>query len=402
MSSGPGRPKLLYLVSEDWYFVSHRLALAVAAREAGYDVVVAARVNAAGDAIRDAGLRLVPIPFERAGLRAPGEAATLAALVSLYRRERPDIAHHVAVKPTIYGTLAARLAATPAVVNALMGLGFVYSSTSLKARALRPVVSALLRSALSRPGTRTIVQNRDDLAFLRDHGFAHAEGLRLIAGSGVDLDRYAPTPLPGGPPLVVLPSRLLKAKGVLEFAEAARRLKAEGVAARFALVGAPDLLNPDSVSEAQLSALVAGGAVEHWGWRADMPAVLAEASLVCLPSYYGEGVPKSLIEAAACGRAIVTTDMPGCRDIVRAGENGWLVAPRDAAALAAAVRDALASPALLAAYGARGREIVAREFALDHVIRATLDVYRELLVSAALTQDAPAAAGRAAGRVRHP
>lgn len=378
MITRPRRPKLLYLVSEDWYFVSHRLPLAVAAQEAGYDVAVATRVKDAGGPIRAAGLRLIPIAFERSGLSAPSEMQTLAALVRLYRSERPDIVHHVALKPTIYGALAARMAGTRAVVNALMGLGFVYSSRSVKARTLKPVVSRLLKSALSRPGTRTIVQNRDDLAFLRDSGLAPAESLRLIAGSGVDPAQYRVVSPPDGAPLVVLPSRLLKAKGVLAFAEAARRLKAEGIAARFALVGAPDPLNPDSVSEAELAALVANGAVEHWGWRRDMAEVLAEASLVSLPSTYGEGVPKSLIEAAAAGRAIVTTDMPGCRDIVRDGENGWLVPPRDVDALTDALRQAIADPARRAAYGARGRAIVEGGFTARHVISATLDVYREL------------------------
>ncbi len=274
--------------------------------------------------------------------------------------------------------MAARLAGTKAVVNALMGLGFVYSSSSAKARALRPIVSTLLKSSLSHPRARTIVQNRDDLGFLRDSGLAPANSLRLIAGSGVDPDSYPAVPVPDGIPLVVLPSRLLKAKGVLEFAEAARRLKSEGVAARFALVGEPDLLNPGSVTAAELAALVANGSVEHWGWRRDMAAVLAQSSLVCLPSTYGEGVPKSLIEAAAAGRAIVTTDTPGCRDIVRDGENGWLVPPRDVAALASTLRLALERADLRAQFGARGREIVMEEFTARHVIGATLDVYREL------------------------
>jgi glycosyltransferase involved in cell wall biosynthesis len=374
----PRRPKLLYLVSEDWYFVSHRLPLAVAAQEAGYDVVVATRVRDAGDAIRDAGLRLVPISFERSGVSLPSETRTLAALVQLYKDEQPNIAHHVAVKPTIYGTLAARMSGTKAVVNALMGLGFVYSSPSMKARVLKPIVSTLLKAALSRPNTRTIVQNRDDLAFLARNGFAPEASLRLVPGSGVDPSLFSDVPPPSGTPLVILPSRLLKAKGVLEFAEAARRLKAEGIDARFALVGAPDYLNPGTVSDAELAALVASGTVEHWGWRTDMPAVLAQASLVCLPSTYGEGVPKSLIEAAAAGRAIVTTDTPGCRDIVRPDENGWLVAARDVDALTMALREALQNPALRVCYGARGREIAAREFSAERVIAATLDIYREL------------------------
>lgn len=372
-------PKLLFLVTEDWYFVSHRLPLAVAAREAGFDVAIATRVREAGDKIRDAGLRLIPLDFERASLSPLSESRTIAQLVSLYRREAPDIVHHVALKPVLYGSIAARLAGTKAVVNAIMGLGFVFSSDSAKARFLRPVVKRLLKSALSRPGSRTIVQNADDLAFLNDNGIAAPGTVRLIPGSGVDVDLYSQEPPPEGVPMVVLPARLIRQKGVLEFVEAARRLKAEGVIARFVLAGAPDPLNPGSVSEAEIREFVSSGAVEYIGWQQDMPRVLAGASLVCLPSYYGEGIPKALIEAAASGRAIVTTDMPGCREIVTAGVNGWLVPPRDVDALTRALREAITAPETARRYGEQGRAFVRNGFSLQEIVRQTLDVYGELV-----------------------
>lgn len=383
MSETRKPPKLIYLVSEDWYFVSHRLPLAIAAKEAGYDVVVATRVRKAGAEIRDAGLRLIPIDFERSRLSPLAELKTLAALIALYRREAPDLVHHVAVKPVLYGSIAARAARTQGVVNALMGLGFVFSSNSRKARVLKPFVSFFLRRCLSRSRTRTIVQNRDDYALLRDLHIAPGDTLRLIPGSGVDPDRYRANPPPQeAPPLVVLPSRLLKAKGVLEFAEAARRLKSSGLAARFALAGEPDPSNPDSISERELLAIQNGGAVEYLGWQRDMPKLLAEATVVCLPSYYGEGIPKVLIEAAASARAIVTTDMPGCREIVAPGVNGWLVPPRDAAALAAAIHEAISNPARCFEYGLRGREMVEASFSLQRVVRSTIEVYGELTPAA--------------------
>lgn len=379
MSEAGKRPKLIYLVSEDWYFVSHRLSLAVAAKEAGYDVVVAARVREAGAEIRNAGLRLIPIDFERSRLSPLAELKTLASLIALYRREAPDLVHHIAIKPVVYGSIAARATRTRGVVNALMGLGFVFSSNSRKALTLKPFVSVLLRRCLSRPRTRTIVQNRDDYALLRDLHIAPADTLRLIPGSGVDPDLYQANPSPQEvPPLVVLPSRLLKAKGVLEFVEAAQRLKSSGLAARFALAGEPDPSNPDSISKQELLAIQNGGAVEYLGWQRDIPKLLAEATVVCLPSYYGEGIPKVLIEAAASARAIITTDMPGCREIVTAGVNGWLVPPRDAAALAEAVREAIANPARCFEYGLRGREMVEASFSLQRILRSTLEVYDEL------------------------
>jgi glycosyltransferase involved in cell wall biosynthesis len=373
-------PKLLFLVTEDWYFVSHRLPLAVAAREQGFDVAVATRVRDAGDTIRNAGLRLIPVDFERASLSPLSETKTIGQLISIYRREKPDIVHHVALKPVLYGAIAARVAGTPAVVNAIMGLGFVFSSNSTKARLLRPVVQQLLKSALSRSGSRTIVQNADDLAFLGRNRIATPGTVRLIPGSGVDVELYTKAPPPEGVPTVILPARLIRPKGVVEFVEAARRLLAEGCRARFVLCGAPDPSNPASLSDAEINSFVASGVVENWGWRADMPSVLASANIICLPTYYGEGVPKSLIEAAASGRAIVTTDTPGCRDIVKHGVNGWLVPPRDVEALARALREAITQPDVARGCGERGRALVKNGFSLQDIIGQTLAAYDELLV----------------------
>jgi glycosyltransferase involved in cell wall biosynthesis len=373
------RPKLLYLVSEDWYFVSHRLSLAFAAKEAGFDVAVATRVTDHGDEIRDAGLNLIPIKLARSGLNPVHEASTIAELSAVFAREKPDLVHNVALKPVIYGAWAARKAGAKGVVNALMGLGWVFSSDSLKARALRPFVRHALRQALSAPGTRTIVQNADDAALIANQQLARRDNIRLIRGSGVNPAEYAAEDAAVDVPLVVLPARLLIAKGVREFIAAAAQLKAQGVKARFALVGEPDTDNPAAISHEEILDAVVAGNVEHWGWRTDMPDVFAEASLVCLPTFYGEGVPKALIEAAAAARAIVATDVPGCREIVRPGENGWLVPPRNVEALAIALRQAIAQPGLCAEFGARGRHMVEHEFSLDVVIRETLAVYNELV-----------------------
>jgi glycosyltransferase involved in cell wall biosynthesis len=373
------RPKLLYLVSEDWYFVSHRLSLAFAAKEAGFDVSVATRVTNHGEEIRDAGLNLIPITLARSGLNPLYEARTISELNTVFARETPDLVHDVALKPVIYGAWAAHKAGVKGIVNALMGLGWVFSSDSLKARALRPFVRHALRRALSAPGTRTIVQNADDAALIANQKLAPRDSIRLIRGSGVNPADYAAEDAGADVPLVVLPARLLIAKGVREFINAAALLKAEGVKARFALVGEPDTDNPAAIPPEEILDAVIAGDVEHWGWRHDMPQVFSEASLVCLPTFYGEGVPKALIEAAASARAIVTTDVPGCREIVHPGENGWLVPPRDVGALATALRQAIAQPGLCAEFGGRGRRIVEREFSLDAVISDTLAVYGELV-----------------------
>jgi glycosyltransferase involved in cell wall biosynthesis len=385
------QPKLLYLVSEDWYFVSHRLPLAIAAKAAGFDVSVATLVTGRGEMIRDAGLRLIPINFARSGLHPLRELRSISELAALYLREAPDLVHNVAVKPVIYGTRAARRADVKGVVNALMGLGWAFSSHSPKAQALRPFIKRALRDALSAPHTRTIVQNADDAALLTDQGLTPPESVRLIRGSGVDPGKYMTGAPPSDTPLVVFPARLLVDKGVEEFLRAATILKKDGVRARFALVGEPDPANPASLDSEKIEALADAADAELWGWREDMPNVFAEATIVCLPSYR-EGLPKALLEAAASARAIVATDVPGCREIVRPGVNGWLVPPRNAPALAAALREAIARPDLCARYGAAGRRIVEREFSLDAVIRDTLAVYGELVTMPTMeAADAPTA-----------
>ncbi len=372
------KAKLVYVVSEDWYFVSHRIALAVAAKDAGFDVTVITQVHRHGDIIRDAGLSLEPIAFDRSSVNPFSDAKTLNRLTALYRRLQPDIVHHVAMKPVLYGSLAARRAGVPGVVNALMGLGYVFTSGDLKARVLKPFIRTGLKAALNHRNSRVIVQNADDAQMLRTERLAEASTIRLIRGSGVDLTEFPFSVPPAGRPRVVLPARMLRDKGVVEFVEAARILKSEGIEAEFVLAGSPDPVNPSSLTDAVIYSWVREGLVTYLGWRDDMTAVLASATVVCLPSYR-EGLPKVLLEAAACGRAIVTTDVPGCREVVSDGVNGWLVPPRDAAALADALRAALTRDDLRTRYASAGRQRVEREHAIGAIISATLAVYDEIL-----------------------
>ena len=372
------RTRLLYLVTEDWYFCSHRLQLAIAARDAGYDVAVATRFRDHLPVVQNAGLRPFPIAFLRGGWNPLRELRTLAQITSAYRRFQPHIVHHVAVKPVLYGSLVSRLTHVPAVVNALAGLGYVFSSRDLKARLLKPVLTHAYRALLNRPTSRLIVQNPDDLSLFTADELIDPERVVLIRGAGVELDRYPVTPVPKGVPLVVLPARLLRDKGVEEFVAAARQIRAAGPPARFALVGSPDPHNPASIPSARLAEWVASGVVEYWGWRDDIPAVLAEASVVCLPSYR-EGLPKALLEAAACARPIVTCDVPGCREVVHDGDNGLLVPARDSAALATALIRLIEDPGLRQRMGTRGRVRAEGEFSIARVVADTLELYRSLL-----------------------
>ncbi len=367
--------KLLFFVTEDYYFVSHRLRLAVAAQAAGYDVCIVTRVRAAGEVIRAAGLRVIPFEIARSSFNPLGDLLTLLRLIEVYRRERPDIVHHVAMKPVLYGTIAARVAGTGRVINALAGMGWLFTSAGGPVGRLMPIVRRCLAAAV-KAGV-AIVQNDDDRQLLVQLGVPTAQ-IRTIPGSGVDLHQFRPGREPDGPPVVVMPSRLLADKGVLEFVAAARLVRQRGVHARFVLAGDPDPLNPSSVDLATVTQWERDGVIEYRGHVKDVAALLAASHIVCLPSYR-EGLPKTLIEAASAGKPIVTTDVPGCRHVVTAGENGLLVPPRDATALADALVRLLEQPALRQQMGARGRARAEADFGLDSIIARTLGVYREVL-----------------------
>lgn len=371
-------PKLLYFVTEDWYFCSHRLPLALAAQGAGYDVTVVTHVKEHGEAIRRAGIRIIPFNLSRRGMNLLSELVVLARLALLYRKEKPDLVHHVAMKPVLYGSLAARLSGGLRVVNALAGLGYVFTSDEPKARLLRLVIGGAFRGILNIRVSRLILQNQDDHAMFIRKRFINEERIRLIRGSGVDTAVFLPTPEPSDIPVVMLVSRMLGDKGIKEFVEAARQLKDRGIDARFVLVGDTDPDNPSAISHEQLTAWHAEGMVEWWERRDDMPTVLAQSHIVCLPSYR-EGLPKVLLEAASCGRPIVATDTPGCREIVRNGDNGLLVPVRSTVELADAIQSLIEKPELRQKMGDRGRAIVVGEFSIEKVIKDTLAVYSELL-----------------------
>ena len=363
-------PRLVFLVTEDWYFVSHRLALAVAAQKAGYEVIVLTRCGKQKDVIRAAGLKGKPFAMARRGMNPLGLLREILQVMRLYRRLRPDLVHLVALRPVVVGGLAARLAGVKHVVSAIAGLGFAFTG---ERRWLAGILRVLLRRALSHG--MVIVQNPDDVHAVAMLGVAEPR-IRLIPGAGVDVQRFSPQPEPQGLPVVILASRLLWDKGVGEFVEAARQLRGR---ARFVLVGAPDDGNPASVAEEDIAAWQRQGVIEWWGQRDDMPATLNAAHIVCLPSYYREGLPKVLLEAMASGRPCITTDAPGCRDAVRHDDNGLLVPVRDADALALAIARLLDDPELRRRMGARGRQQAVEEFSQERVIEATLAVYREVL-----------------------
>ncbi len=368
--------RVLFVVNNVEFFISHRLTHALAARESGYDVHVATPNHTNVKIVADAGLTHHVIPMARGRSSLWLDLKTMRSLYQLYDQLRPDIVHHVTIKPVLYGSIAARLANVPSVVNAMSGLGYVFIARGLKASIRRALVLTGYRVSFGHKNSRVIFQNSDDLGELLERGVVPKKHTVLIRGSGVDLNRYVPTEEPPSPVVVILASRLLGDKGIREFVAAARILKNKGIVARFVLAGDIDIANPTSLSHEELREWQREGIIEWDGYQPDMPAVFAKAHIVCLPSYQ-EGLPKVLIEAAACGRPIVTTDVPGCRDVVDHGIMGLLVPARTVQPLADALETLIADSALRVKYGKAARAKAA-DFNLDTVIGKTLAVYRSL------------------------
>ncbi len=368
--------KVILFANTDWYLFNFRLPLADNLRARGWDILMLSPAGEFAARIQNSGFRWQEFSLSRRGMNPFSELGALLRLARLYRAEKPDLVNHFTIKCVLYGSLAAKLAGTRAVVNHITGLGVAFTNRGLRAAVLRLLLRALYRLALGR--TQVIFQNPDDRAAFLELGLVAPQRTTLIRSSGVDLTRFTALPEPVEAAAVVLPARMLWAKGVGEFVQAAQILKNRGVPARFILAGDADPGNPSAVPEDQLKAWHQSGIVEWWGWQEDMPAVYAQCNLVCLPSL-GEGVPRSLLEAAACARAIVATDVPGCREVVRDGENGLLVPPRDPQALAAALEKLLLDPQTRQRMGAAGRALVEKEFAVEKVVDDTMKVFEQLL-----------------------
>ena len=370
---------LLFVVNVDWFFLSHRLPIALEAQRLGYEVHIATGLTDKLDELQRHGLVVHPLALDRSSAGVGNAWRTMVELWRVFRAVRPDVVHLVTINPVLLGGLMARLAGVPAVVAAVSGLGFVFVARGVKAKGRRLLVGLLYRLALGHRNLKVIFQNPDDRASLAKVMHLPANKVAMIRGSGVDLAQYVHSSIPSGVPVVVLAARLLVDKGVREFVQAARLLKQRGVSVRFCLVGTVDPANPTSLTDAELAQWVSEGVVEVWGHRSDMPQVLAVAQIVVLPSYYGEGLPKVLIEAAACGRAVVTTDHPGCRDAIDPGVTGVLVPVRNAAALAEAIEGLLTDPVRCQAMGNAGRALAERAFDVRQVVAAHLRIYQELI-----------------------
>jgi glycosyltransferase involved in cell wall biosynthesis len=372
--------RLLIVVNVSWAFITHRLELARRAAAHGYEVHIATQVTSEANAqvIREAGLTLHDIRIGRGDAALLHDVRSLLRLCRLFRRLRPAVVHLVTAKPVILGGVAAKMARVPAIVAAIAGLGHVFTDRGFRALLRRRVVLIAMRGAMAHRRGKTIFQNDEDRRVLVNAGVIDPSRAVLIRGAGVDPAAYPMKPEPAAPLRVLFAARTIRTKGIGEFVACARVIRQARTDTQFLIAGAPDLANPESLRTEELEQWHAEGCVTWLGHVNEMATLIASCHIVVLPTYYGEGVPKVLIEAAACGRPIVTTDAPGCRDIVIDGKNGILVAPRDVDQLVAAVQRLLGNPSLRAEFGEAGRKHVEQGFGLQRVVDETISVYDEL------------------------
>jgi glycosyltransferase involved in cell wall biosynthesis len=369
--------KLLLAENRVEYFPTHRRPLAEAARRAGYDVHVATLTWGPAAAIAEAGFPFHQISRRKGGNRILQELAALFGLRRVLNQVRPDICHLFTLRAVVHGLVAFLLGGVrpPLVVCSITGLGYLFTDEGLQARIGRAVAGNLIGWLRSLVRPIFIFQNRDDRALFADRGWVPLSASCLVPGSGVDIRAFSKAEMPSGTPIVLFSARYLRPKGIFEFVEAARLLRNEGIDARFVIVGDVDPHNPASARRADVEAWLEEGIVEDWGFCSDMPARLAQASLVVLPSTYGEGLPKVVIEAGATGRPVIVSDSPGCREAIVDGETGMLVPAKDPRALARAIRTLLADPARLRLMGEAARRDVESRFASDVIANAILGVY---------------------------
>lgn len=371
--------RVLFVVNDYSFFVSHRLPIAKKCIEKGWDVHVA---SPAGDRAQSVakkdGLKWHGTVMDPGSQNPIRDMQALWDYKRIYEELRPDLLHHVTVKPVLYGSIAARLAGVPAVVNALSGLGYLYINHTLKNKIIRLGITRMLRYGFRHPNQQLILQNDDDKQLVLGYKLLKESDITIIRGSGVNTDRFEYVPETNSSVKVVLPARMLWDKGVGEFVQAAKMLIKEGVDATFHLLGTTDPKNPQSISLEQLQAWNKEPGLFYEGFKQDMVKELKKANIVCLPSYR-EGLPKALLEAASVGRPIVTTNAPGCREVVEEGWNGFLVPIKSVDKLAERIEELSADSALRETFGRRSREKAVQEFSIEHVVKKTLNTYQELI-----------------------
>jgi glycosyltransferase involved in cell wall biosynthesis len=372
------KKKLLFLVNVDWFFISHRLPIAIAASKSGFEVHIAASMTGQENILREAGFIFHDIPISRDSVGPFSFIKTMSEIIKLFRAVKPDLVHLITIKPILLGGIAARIVGINGVIAAISGLGYVFIDKGLIASTRRWAVKVLYRISLGHKNLRVICQNLTDLNYIQKTTSLPNRSLTVIDGSGVSLQKFQYKVDTNKIPKVIMASRMLKDKGVLEFVEAAKIIQNSGIQAAFILVGSPDPGNPTSIPISQIQDWEKKDILEFWGHQEDMNKILGQASIIALPSYR-EGFPKVLIEAAAVGRPVVTTDVAGCRDAIYNGITGVLVPPKDSNALAEEIKKLIASPETCHKMGMEGRKMAEDRFDEKITIERHLSIYDQVL-----------------------
>jgi len=367
---------IVFIVSEDWYFVSHRFHLATAAIEKGFSVTLLTNVSKYRSLIEESGIKVIDWRINRSGLNVFLDIRAILRIFHVIRQCNPDIIHAVAIKPVVYSAFVSMLSSVKIRIFALGGLGFSFSSNKTLMQLVRPLLIVVLRLLLRGSRTRLILQNQDDIELFLRKKIIEIDKVRLIRGAGVNTQKYCPSKFDSNPELVILPARMLWDKGISEFVTCAKQFKENGINTRFCLIGSPDKYNPESIPLQKLKEWSDKGYVEWWGQQDNMNKVYSQSAVVCFPSYR-EGLPKSLLEAASCGIPIVAFDVPGCREIIKDGVNGFLVPFKDTVALYSAIEKLLNDPNLRDTMGRSGRELVIKEFSKEIIASQTMKVWNE-------------------------
>jgi glycosyltransferase involved in cell wall biosynthesis len=370
--------KIILVANTDWYLYNFRASLMNELRLQGSEVVLVSPSGEFCTNFQEWGIRWIPWDVGRKTLSPIQEMSAISGLMRIYHQERPDLVHHHTIKPVLYGTIAARMNGIPAVINAVTGRGYVFLGEDRRARLLRFLIKPLYRLFMRSSSVGMIFENQTDREFFVKHQLVNYDQTWLVESVGVDPERFQPQPEPEGEVVILLPARMLWDKGIGVLVEAARLLKKWGIPVRVVLAGPLDPGNPSAIPEETIHSWQAEGIVEWLGWQKDMENIYAQSHIVTLPSFH-EGVPTVLIEAAACGRPLVATDIPGCRAVIKPEENGLLVPPRDAQALANALRRLTNSPELRQRMGMAAHQRVLEKFTDQQVNRATIEIYHQLL-----------------------
>jgi len=372
--------KILFIISEESYFISHRLNLAIEALENGYKVGILCNRGKNTTLLKDKGIEVYNFSLSRTSLSPVNHIQTIIQISKTFKLYQPDLIHAVAIKPVIFSSIVTKFQDIDSRVFALGGMGFIFSSNKFLAKLLRPFVVLFLKYCLSGGKTRLIMQNKDDCKTVWDLKLIQENKTRLIEGAGVDTNLFMPKEEKLKKiPTIILPARLLWDKGIREFVEAAKIIKSKSIAARFILVGSQDIHNPENIELEVIEKWVDQELIEYWGFSDDMPKIMSEASIVCLPSYR-EGLPKVLIEAASCAKPIVTTNVPGCKEVVSHGLNGYLVKVRESRDLAIRLEELIIDKNLRHSMGQEGRKIVLNRFAENLITNKTRKVWEEVLL----------------------